>query len=202
MFSNTDINLTLFGSLFGRSQQSLDLTTRLFRRAPQVCYPRRFVLKLAECIALFVVLIVLSLVIFFNLVHSSALYIAEHTCSQRVICNVFLSRKGRGSAGILFSRFCIATICCWHSASHIWFSKCFSYISDSIAVCRYRVFVMSTPFKDSLTWCFQSSSGLLFDLIGLGFRLQSSLLPSSPAQAQLTIKDHYIVKMTATLFCR
>ncbi|KAG0599532.1 hypothetical protein M758_12G159300 [Ceratodon purpureus] len=51
----------------GRSQQSSDLTNRQFRKAPQVCSPRRFVLKLTECIALFVVLIVLSLVIFFNL---------------------------------------------------------------------------------------------------------------------------------------
>lgn len=55
-----------------RSQQASDLIARLplLRKAPQVCSLRRFVLKLAECVALFVVLIVLSLIIFFNVVSS------------------------------------------------------------------------------------------------------------------------------------
>ncbi|XP_024357551.1 uncharacterized protein [Physcomitrium patens] len=50
-----------------RFQQSSDLTPRRFRKARQVCSLQRFVLKLSECIVLFVVLIVLSLVIFFNM---------------------------------------------------------------------------------------------------------------------------------------
>ena len=69
MFPNTFISVTLFGSLFGRFQRSSDVTTCLLQKS-QVYSSQRFVLKLAECIALFVVLIVLSLVIFFNLVYS------------------------------------------------------------------------------------------------------------------------------------